>query len=290
MWDQSCKAECPSAALFNRGSSSSYKSDGKTFDTGYVVTDISGEVGHDTITVGDYTVPAQEFGVTTGANGTTFEGKQVAGVLGLSWPVEGGKYPSSTPWWQHALSGQDGSGAAAGEKWPEPVFGIELRSTDRNSGGSHAGGKLTLGGVDDSAIVGGAKALNYLPLSREGTWAVRMDDVVVGGASVAPKGDDGKPVALDAVLDSGTTGIMGPKDVVKGVYDKIPGAFLDEKVGEKGKLEYYRYPCEASPDVELMFGGQGYAIEEQDMWIYRNKHNETSTEETCLGNVFAWDG
>lgn len=257
VWDASCPAECPSVPGFDRARSSSYVTKNASFQSRYVTTAIAGVVATDDVSVGGYTV-AQEIGVTLAANGSGFAGSPVSGILGMGWPGASGAYPSSTPWWHHAHA-----------RWAAPVFGIELKRT--------GAGKLTLGGVDGSAIVGGEAGLTYLPSTG---WSVDMDDLVVAGSRLGR----GR-----ATLDSGTSGIMGPLGAVCSIYSNIPGAFRDGSVSTNGTLEYYRYPCDSAPDVEIVFAGTAYELHKDDMWIYRNRHNASSREETCVGNVFGWN-
>lgn len=250
-----------------RSKSTSYATTGANFTTNYVVTTIQGEVGTDTISIGGYDVK-QEFGVALTAKGTGFKDSSVTGILGFGFPAGGksGPYPASNSWWANAVS-----------QWPEPVFGIGLtRTPDRSP--LTDGGKLTLGGVDTDAFTG---QLNYLPVVGTAGWKVTMDSLKVNGNAVGGTG-------LNASIDSGTTGLMGPLATVAQVYQTIPGAFLDQSASTAGKLEYYRYPCEHGPQVALAFGGVDYQVHTDDLWIFKNKHNTSSTEETCLGNLFGW--
>ncbi|CAK9781356.1 acid protease [Cutaneotrichosporon oleaginosum] len=278
-----CQNECPRVRGFDRGASASYNTTGARFRASYVATHIDGEVGTDTITLGGYTVPGQEFGVALDVKGTGFKGSDIVGILGMGWPIKSdNKFPSTTPWWVHALEGKGGA------RWPKPMFGIALRVAQAGKNQQAVyGGELTLGGVDSEAIMGGESALRWLPVSNPNAWEVFMDDLVVGGASIL-KVDNGRTIPARASLDTGTAGLMGPFAAVKALYARIPGSFIDEKVSHPGQLEYYRYPCDSMPEVDLTFGGTRYALRPEDMWQYRNKHNQSSTEETCLGNIFGW--
>lgn len=278
-----CQKECPRQPGFDRRASSTYNTTGAGFRAHYVVTHIYGEVGTDTISFGGYTVPEQEFGVALDAKGTGFKDSTVVGIIGMGWPIrDDNKFPSTTPWWVHALQGKGGA------KWPKPMFGIALRATDDGKPqGPVPGGQLTLGGVDGTSIQGGEKALKWMPVDSSNAWEVLMDDLVVGGSSVLRQ-DQGRPVPSKANLDTGTAGLMGPFAAVAALYARIPGSFVDEKVSTPGKLEYYRYPCDAAPEVDVTFSGVPYPIAPEDMWQYRDKHNASSSGETCLGNIFGW--
>lgn len=204
--------------------------------------------------------------MTLNATGTGFAKSSISGILGFSFPAEEGAFPQSKSWWANAIS-----------EWPEPIFGIGLtRTLDRQP--LSEGGKLTLGGVDHSAFNG---ALKYIPCTESGGWKVKMESIKVNGKALGG--------ANTASIDSGTTGLMGPLEVVAEVYKSIPGAFKDAKASTEGTLEYYRYPCEQGPEVALAFGGVDYQLNKDDLWIFKNKHNESSAGETCLGNVFGWD-
>jgi hypothetical protein len=248
----------------------------------YAVGQVYGKVGYDTITLGGYSVPDQDFGVATNTSKTGYTGSQMTGLMGMGFPRDSSNvFPATTPWWINALQGKGGK-----PKWPKPMFGMALSST-ASGPGAQAGGKLTLGGVDGSAIEGGEAALKWSPVVTNTTWAIHMDDLVLGGSSLLPQ-KDGRPVPQKARMDTGTAGLMGPLQVVKDVFSRIPGAFYDANRSTAGKVEYYRYPCDAMPEVDLTFGGTRYPLRPESMVYRRNKHNESSTEETCIANLFAW--
>jgi len=91
----------------------------------------------------------------------------------------------------------------------DSVFSFWL---NRNPDDSN-GGQLVLGGVDDSLYTG---EINYLPITREGYWQVKMDGMTVGGdSSMACVG------GCQAVLDTGTSLIVGPKAQMEAINKAI---------------------------------------------------------------------
>jgi cathepsin D len=125
-----------------------------------------------------------------------------------------------------------------------------LYSINYNSADSlllaESGSVLYLGGVDSSVVDGN---LNTVPVTQEGYWQVDMDSVNVGGSPAVS--------SLSAVIDTGTTLVVGDPDSVSQFYENIPNAQdASSSVGDG----FYTFPCDSPPQVSLSFGGVAYDV------------------------------
>ena len=62
-----------------------------------------------------------------------------------------------------------------------------------------------------------ATACSYVPVTKKGYWQIDMEDVTVSGQSVTS--------VKSAILDSGTSLLVGPSEDVKAIASKVVGAF-----------------------------------------------------------------
>lgn len=166
-----------------------------------------------------------------------------------------------TPFWQNLYS------AAA---LPFPGFAVSLSRFINvpNASSIEPGGSLTFGYLNASLY---SSEINYVPIptGAESYWVVRMDQVAVNGSNVTSWGSgNGQYVAID----TGTTLIGGPKEVVASVYAEIQGAsaatgaytgaffcffssFSRVVLTRLVRIGYYSYPCDTNVSVALTFGG-----------------------------------
>lgn len=80
-----------------------------------------------------------------------------------------------------------------------------------------------------------------------------------------------------AAIDTGTTLIGGPTDVVKEIFSGIPGSA--PATGDfKG---YYTYPCDQPVTLSISFGGQMWTVDAEDFMLTQvsPKH--------CVGALFS---
>ena len=60
-------------------------------------------------------------------------------------------------------------------------------------------------------------ACSYVPVTKKGYWQIDMEDVTVSGESVT--------TVKSAILDSGTSLLVGPSEDVKAIASKVVGSF-----------------------------------------------------------------
>ena len=83
---------------------------------------------------------------------------------------------------------------------------------------------LSRGGVEGSSLVlGGVNTayatteFHYYPLLADTYWVIALQDVLINGTSVKPAG-----VALKGIVDTGTSVIVGPKDLIGNITALLP--------------------------------------------------------------------
>ncbi|KAJ7188335.1 aspartic peptidase domain-containing protein [Mycena filopes] len=145
-----------------------------------------------------------------------------------------------------------------------PMFSVHL-TRHQESGSS-----LCFGGIDNLKTLG---PVQWIPVLKESYWSVSMDAIVV---------DENKEVTTDiiAIIDTGTTLIYLPDDVVSAFYELIPGARLSEI-----DSQLYIYPCITAPDINiaLSFDNRRFSINPKDFNLGRTEEGS----EDCVGGILS---
>ncbi|KII95873.1 hypothetical protein PLICRDRAFT_170472 [Plicaturopsis crispa FD-325 SS-3] len=145
-------------------------------------------------------------------------------------------------------------------KTNQSVFGVKLGSGNGTS-------ELTIGAVNNSLIKGG---FTHKKVTQQGFWQVDLDSVNTNG-SPAVKG-------LSAIIDTGTSLVVGiPADVDK-LYAAIPGAKNASATVGQGM---FTLPCANIPDVGLVFGGKEFKIPATSF----NLGTLSQGSDTCVGGI-----
>ncbi|KZS90516.1 acid protease [Sistotremastrum niveocremeum HHB9708] len=246
-----CGSTCTGHTKYNPSKSSTASDAGKKFSLAYGDgSTVSGEQFTDKVTVAGLTADNQILGsATTYSSG--FESSQFPadGLMGLAWPQLA---VMSTPFFNTLI--QQGS-VSAGE------FGFKLTAD---------GAELFLGGVNDD-LVGGD--FTTIPVTQQGYWQVDMDSVNVGSKAVV-KG-------ISAIIDSGTTLIVGDSTNVAKFYKGIKGSKDASSTLGDG---FFTFPCSSSPSVSLTFGGQAFDFSNT---FSLGQASDGSSD--CVGGVVAAD-
>lgn len=92
-----------------------------------------------------------------------------------------------------------------------------------------------------------------------------------------------------AVIDSGTTQIIVPKDIARQIYYNFPGAHVESKDSVTG-AEYYAYSCQSKNVVSFVFAGLGqntspFAIDSRDFSI----GTVDGSTNLCYGTIIGAD-
>ena len=210
-----------------------------SFSVKYGSGSAQGEIFQDYVSFAGYNVSSQAFALVESVSETILGG-EISGLMGASLSLSRsfsgvaqgqaltrcgstssrtglGWQPlaasSVTPFWQNLYQAN---------ALPFPGFGVSLtRYIDvANASAIEPGGSLTFGYLNASLY---SSEISYLdiPTGMESYWVVRMDAIAVNGTNATSWAQgNGQMVAID----TGTTLIGGPRDVVASVYAQVEGA------------------------------------------------------------------
>lgn len=117
-------------------------------------------------------------------------------------------------------------------------------------------------------------------------WQVPVDGAVVNGKAISAVNANGtKPLAI---VDTGTTVVLGGRATVAAIYAQIPGSSIDTSVSFAmlgHNADIYTFPCAAIsslPAISITLGGVNYPIYAPDLAI-------AIEGETCTGAILGLD-
>jgi len=261
-----CSVGCNGIATFNETSSTSYKNLSTPFDITYGSGRAQGSLAQDTVQMAGFSVSSQNFGVVEDVSSGLLT-SPVSGLLGLGFKTISSSH--STPFWQTLAS----SGS-----WDQPVMSFYL---SRFLNATHAKpqeprGRFTMGFVDPSLYTGDIDWVD-IPTGQEGYWILPMTNLKVNGQSVTLPGD---AASSYSAIDTGTTLIGGPPDIIKAIFADIPGS----APGTGDYEGYYTYPCDSKITVSFTFGsGQAWNVDPADFLL-----TQLSSKQ-CVGALFSLD-
>ncbi|KAI0081507.1 acid protease [Panus rudis PR-1116 ss-1] len=245
-----CRTNCKGHKTYNPSSSSTAADRHKTFTLQYGDgSQVAGEQYTDTVSIAGLTATNQAIGAaSTYSSGFAPGNFPPDGLLGMGYQSIS-EY-NSPPFFQTLV---------AQGKTTQPVFAFKLAET---------GSELFLGGVNSKLYTG---SFTYAPVTVQAYWQVNMDSVIVNNKTPV-KG----PVA--AIIDTGTTLIIGDSKNVAALYSAIPGSRLSSD-------GYYSFPCSSTPTVKLSYGGKAFAIAPSLF----NLGRESFASNYCVGAVVPAD-
>ncbi|KAL1408679.1 hypothetical protein Q8F55_005492 [Vanrija albida] len=266
VFDSSCDSKhCASADVYHANASSTFRDSRRapsnlTYGLGYAY----GYWGTDVVQVGDNRVNNQMF-LRASQHHEGFWYSNATGLMGMAWKTANN---ADTPFWQSMAT-----------SWNDTRFGVYLGRANATDLAEVArvnnvelsqvalpGGTITFGGVNESLYTGD---INYIPLVGRDYWRIPLEYIEVNGEAVATG------IANLAAIDTGSTLIVGPQDIVENFYAKVPGA--EPRPNWDG---FWWFPCESvyNLSVALHFGGTAYPINPMDM-IY------ATGDGTCTGGI-----
>ncbi|KAL4241207.1 peptidase A1 family protein [Abortiporus biennis] len=144
----------------------------------------------------------------------------------------------------------------------EPNF-ISFVMERGSDASSTADGVFTIGEVDSQySDVTNSQPLSTWPVAYPQRWNVLLDAVLVAGGDTISVSTtvNGAPSNKAVVsIDTGTSYIYAPEDVVTGIYGSVQGAKYDSSIGQ------WIIPCDAEIDIALQFGGIAYPMHPLDV-------------------------
>ncbi|EHM99929.1 Pep4p [Saccharomyces cerevisiae x Saccharomyces kudriavzevii VIN7] len=228
--------ECGSLACFlhskyDHEASSSYKANGTEFAIQYGTGSLEGYISQDTLTIGDLTIPKQDFAEATSEPGLTFAFGKFDGILGLGYDTI--SVDKVVPPFYNAIQ-QD--------LLDEKKFAFYLGDTSKDS---ENGGEATFGGIDESKFKGD---ITWLPVRRKAYWEVKFEGIGLGDEYAELEGHG-------AAIDTGTSLITLPSGLAEMINAEL-GA-------KKGWTGQYTLDCntrDSLPDLIFNFNGYNFTI------------------------------
>ncbi|CAK9781821.1 acid protease [Cutaneotrichosporon oleaginosum] len=261
--------ECGTTPTFNASASSTYTPTDQLFAMNYIDGGRSrGVWGGDVVRIGGQAVHTF-FGIS---KHTTNWGTAQSGLLGLA--ARAGSSKRVEPWWE-----------GAARAWDDAQFGLHL-------GRPGVEGSVTFGGVDEAAYTGGLTYYSHMASEGwEAGWNVATGGVALHGRRLSS-------AVRMAVLDCGSTGIVGPKHDVDAFYAALRTDVVDLGDGS------YAFECSRPLGINASFafgayGGtrmvdlpeQHYYMRDADLAIVRGTGDEfanTGGYESMRGRQGTW--
>ncbi|KAJ7077525.1 aspartic peptidase domain-containing protein, partial [Mycena belliarum] len=208
------------------------------------------------------------------------------GLIGFAFDVPDGGIPSGLN--DAGLNGSEIGKSALFNIFDQnpgmPRFFTLSLSRNGDQGGT-ADGDITIGEYD--ARYSEVQQAPLLPIFGTGAWNILMDGISVNGVEIPWARDPNGTVPegkVRGLLDSGTTGIVAPSDIVDAIYSSIPGA---AQVPQDASIDgTWVIPCNITIDLHLTFGGQNFTVhplDVSDLDVYTTLDNKTFT--VCSGSV-----
>ncbi|KAI0351375.1 acid protease [Trametes cingulata] len=250
---------------FDSSASSTFTDLNTSFSINYGSGAARGTLGKDVVQFAGFEVQSQTFGVVNQVSSGLLNAP-VSGLMGLGFASIAAS--GATPFWQ-TLVENDGT-------LDSPLMAFQLtRFVDAsNVQNLEPGGTFTLGAVNNTLFTGD---IDYqdIPSGQEGYWIQQLSGLTVNGNSVTV----GSGSAAYAAIDTGTTLVGGPQDVISALYAQIPGsqALSGQNAG------YWTYPCDTDVNVTLRFGSSSidWPVSNADFLL------EQASRDTCVGAFFA---
>jgi saccharopepsin len=229
-------SECGSIACYlhskyDSSSSSTYKSNGTSFDIQYGSGSLSGFVSQDTVTIGDITIKGQDFAEATSEPGLAFAFGRFDGILGLGYDTISVNriVPPFYKMIEQKLI-------------DSPVFAFYLADQEGQS-------EVVFGGVDSNHFKG---KLTTIPLRRKAYWEVDFDAIAYGD-------DKAELENTGIILDTGTSLNVLPSQLAE---------MLNAQIGaKKGYNGQYSIDCskrDSLKDVTFTLAGHEFALGPHD--------------------------
>lgn len=241
---------------YNSKKSSTYVQNGTKFSIQYGRGSLSGFISEDTVSVASLPVPSQQFAEAVKQPGITFAVARFDGVLGMAYPSI--SVANVTPVFDMAM---------AAKLLPQNIFSFYINRDPKAA----VGGELMLGGTDTQYYTGD---LHYVNVTRKAYWQIKMDGLTVGNQLTLCK------AGCQAIVDTGTSLIVGPKEEVRALQKAI-GA-LPLLMGE------YMIDCKKIPSLPVIsfnIGGKMLNLTGED---YVMKESQMGVS-ICLSGFMAMD-
>ncbi|KAF8609037.1 acid protease [Ceratobasidium sp. AG-I] len=265
MWLQSTTCVQCTGKTFDPASSSSLSNSSTPFSISYGIGSAKGTAVSDVVSIGSsgFTIQDQVWGLVNNNLGTPIPGN-IAGIMGLGFKNLAAS--QATPFWEALVS----SG-----QWVEPAmsFWMTRHNNVSNANDAEFGGEFIMGGTNGALYTGDIDYVGLTYPSNPTFWAIPIQRITVNGHEVAASNSSSSALAA---IDTATSLIGGPPDVVKKLYAAVPKA----KRGN-GTLEgFWTYPCSYKVALTINFGGRTWPMTSDDFAL------ATNNPSVCVGAIF----
>ncbi|KDQ50162.1 hypothetical protein JAAARDRAFT_186508 [Jaapia argillacea MUCL 33604] len=248
-----CNTNCAGHTIYDPKKSSTSSDAHKTFQLQYGDgSSVEGEQYNEAVSIAGLTATSQRLGAATQySNGFSKDQFPADGLLGMAFQSISDY--NASPVFQSFTSQNQAS---------SPIFAFKL---------ADSGSELYVGGTNSRLYSG---SITYTPVTQQAYWQVNMENVSVNGK---------KPVGqISAVIDTGTTLVLGDKVNVRALYAAIPRSKDASATFGEG---FYTVPCDAVPTVSLTFSGKSFAISPRTF----NLGRAASGSSDCVGGIVGSD-
>ncbi|THH33866.1 hypothetical protein EUX98_g214 [Antrodiella citrinella] len=248
------------------------------FNLNYLMGSVTGSVGTETVMLGPFQISSQVFGLANSTSGLGLAGTGNSGILGLSFPLEAAIADTAgMTLLENVLASFDDN---------HRYFAFKLGRDDASS-------SFTLGQIDSTFAnsTGEFAFTTVCPTDGSSTlgsydyWKIPIQGLTINSTAfeLSPSRVEGAKSPI-AVMDTGTTLVLGPSADVKRFYDSIGGTQQDQATGS------WQIRCDRAVSVGFVLGEgnskREYSVDPADIsWMEGGRSGDW-----CLGGVQANDG
>lgn len=260
---------------FGSGSSSNPPSSSLTnlkapFSITYGSGAASGTLVQDVVSMAGFSVVDQVFAVCDDVSDGLLN-DPVSGLMGLAWNTIASS--GAKPFWQ-TLAEKSGV-------WDEPLMAFQLTrfNNDSSAKSEEHGGSFTLGFTNSSLFTGDIE-YHDIPSGAETYWIQPLTTLTTNSQSISLPSSS-SPESF-AAIDTGTTLIGGPPDIIQQIYANVPNS-QPLRGNSQG---YYAFPCTQDVQSAMGYGdgGKAWDISPDDFRAF-----EISGTGMCVGAFFELD-
>jgi len=236
---EDCQSEegggCGNHQFLGPESSTSFEVSNTDFQITYGTGAVSGKIVRDNINVAGLKLNAHVFGAASVESREFTGGVSFDGLMGLA---------QSTLSNQNVLTPVEALAQDGLIRDAITSYKISRLEDGKNDG------VITFGGLDTSKF--DAKTLVTVNnVNQLGFWEADMPEISVDGKNAGLQG-------RTAILDTGTTLVIAPRDDAEAVHALVPGSKSDGQGG-------FTVPCNTKAQIALQFGNRRFTIDPRDL-------------------------